>query len=274
MQKSLFFTIIILIFQSCGGGVPQAEYDKVVKENQTLKAEIEELKFGADKLLAQAKNLFSSKDFQAAKGKLNTLIKKHPASNEATEAENLIEEADKEIEKEKQLGEKKAKEKEAADKRRLAKATGKMRKNVDEMKGITWYYDKNTTKYNNVNNFHLYMGKEENTKPWLRFRIQYKGDDWLFIENYNIKTDNDTYTFTPTKRVERDNGSGGIWEWCDESLNSRTYAMIQDVINSKSVKIRHNGQKYYKDRRVSSREKTALKNVIDAYEALGGNMNF
>jgi TFIIF-interacting CTD phosphatase-like protein len=118
------------------------------------------------------------------------------------------------------------------------------------------------------------MGKEENSKPWLRFRIQYKGDDWLFIENYNIKTDNDTYTFTPTKRVERDNGSGDIWEWCDESLNSRTYTMIQDVIKSKSVKIRHNGRQYYKDRRVSSREKAALKNVLDAYEALGGNMNF
>lgn len=274
MQKTLFFTIIILILQSCGGGVPQAEYDKVIKENEALKAEIEDLKFGSDKLLAEAKNLFSSKDFQLAKSKLNTLIEKHPASNEAIEAKSLIEDSDKEIEKEKQLVEKKAKEEEDANKRRLAKATSKMRKNVDEMKGITWYYDNNTTKYNNVNSFHLYMGKEKNSKPWLRLRIQYKGDDWLFIKNYNVKTDNDTYTFSPTKGVERDNGSGGIWEWCDESLNSRTYAMIQDVINSKSVKIRYNGQQYYKDRQLSSREKTALKNVLDAFEALGGNLNF
>jgi len=31
---------------------------------------------------------------------------------------------------------------------------------------------------------------------------------------------------------------------------------------------------YYKDRTISSREKSALKNVLDASDALGGNLNF
>lgn len=276
--SALFF---ILILQSCGGGISQEEHDKTVLENESfkkeiedLKREIEDLKFGADKLLNEAKKLFTNKQYDQTKWKSNILIDKHPTSEEAVEAKKLIEKAEKEIEKEERLAEKKARAKEEANKKRLARATSKMRKNTDEMKEITWYRDRNTTRYNNVNSFHLYMGKKENGSPWLRLRIQYKGDDWLFIDNYNIKTDNDTYDVRPTERIERDNGVGGIWEWYDESLNSRTYSMIQDIITSKSVKIRHNGKQYYRDRRISSREKSALKNVLDAYEALGGNLNF
>lgn len=276
MRKINIISIIfiITILYSCDSGISKAEYDKVLKENTDLKAEIEELKFGPDKLLTEAKNFYDSKSYESSIGSLSKLIEKHPASNEAREAKELLAKSKKEISKIKALKEQEAKKVEEENKRRLAKATSKMRTNVDEMKGITWYYDKNTSKYNNVNSLHLYMGKEKDSKPWLRFRIQYKGDDWLFIENYTIKTDNETYTFTPFKNVERDNGSGGIWEWCDEKVTKRTYDIVQDIIDSKSVKIRHNGSKYYKDRTISSREKTALKNVLDAYEALGGNLNF
>jgi hypothetical protein len=34
--------------------------------------------------------------------------------------------------------------------------------------------------------------------------------------------------------------------------------------------IRHNGRTYYKDRTITSNEKSALKRVLLAYEALGG----
>ena len=119
------------------------------------------------------------------------------------------------------------------------------------------------------------MGKEKTGKPWLRFRIQYTADHWLFIESYVIKTDNDSYTIsTSYDEVEKDNGAMGIHEWYDVAMNNRLYNIVKDVIKSKNVKLRHNGKQYYNDRSISEKEKQGLQNILDAYEALGGATNF
>lgn len=102
-----------------------------------------------------------------------------------------------------------------------------------------------------------YIGKEENTKPFLRLNIQYVADDWLFIEKFIFNVDGKTYTISSTKYGEfkRDNGSGQIWEWLDRSVGASELKIIKAVANSKSTKVRFQGDKYYKDRTISSREK-------------------
>lgn len=269
-------TISILLTGLIGcGGVSQNEYDTLKAENEKLKKEIEDLKFGPDKLLSQAKVYLENKEFNKAKSELNTLLDKHPASQQATEAKQLITVADNGI-KEQKIADEKAKiEKAKAEKERLANATKKLRTKYDDIKGITWYYDKGTPQYTNYNSFHLYMGKEKTGKPWLRFRIQYTADDWLFIQSYVIKTDNDSYTIsTSYGEVETDHGSGDIWEWYDVPMNNRLYNIVKDIIKSKTVKLRHNGKQYYKDRTITEKEKQGLQNMLDAYEALGGSTNF
>lgn len=57
-------------------------------------------------------------------------------------------------------------------------------------------------------------------------------------------------------------------------MDNRLYNIVKDVINSKAVKLRYNGKQYYKDRTISTKEKQGLQNILDAYEALGGNTNF
>ena len=47
---------------------------------------------------------------------------------------------------------------------------------------------------------------------------------------------------------------------------------MKAVANGKSVKIRFIGKQYYKDKTISSKQKRALRNVIDAFEAMGGNI--
>jgi len=269
-------TISILLTGLIGcGGVSQNEYDTLKAENEKLKKEIEDLKFGPDKLLSQAKVYLENKEFNKAKSELKILLDKHPASQQATEAKQLINVADNGI-KEQKIADEKAKiEKEKAEKERLANATKKLRTKYDDIKGITWYYDKGTPQYTNYNTFHLYMGKEKTGNPWLRFRIQYTADDWLFIQSYVIKTDNDSYTIsTSYGEVETDHGSGDIWEWYDVPMNNRIYNIVKDVIKSKTVKLRHNGKQYYKDRTITEKEKQGLQNMLDAYEALGGSTNF
>lgn len=269
----LSIVLSLILFISCG--IPQEEFDKVLAENEKLKKEIEELKFGPDKLLTKANLLITDKDFESAKKEIQLLIEKHPTSNQALKAKELLPIIEKGILDKKENEERKQKEKEKVEKERLANATKKLKSNYDDIKGITWYYDKGTPKYNNYNSFHLYMGKNNNGSPWLRLKIQYASSDWLFIESYVVKTDNGSHTISTSRgEVERDNGSGGIWEWYDVSLTDELYYVVKDIINSKNVKIRHNGSQYYKDRVISEKEKQGLKNVLDAYSAMSGKYVF
>ncbi len=271
-----FLTISILLSGLIGcSGVSQNDYDLLKAENEKLNEEIEDLKFGPDKLLSEAEVYIDAKEFNNAKSKLQTLLEKHSGSQLVTKAEQLIVIADNGIEEQRIADEKSKIEKDRLEKERLTNATKKLRTKYDDIKGITWYYDKGTPKYNNYNSFHLYLGKEKTEKPWLRVKIQYTSDDWLFIKSYVIKTDSNSYTIsTSYGEVEKDNGSGDIWEWYDVPMDNRLFKIVKDVINSKTVKLRHNGKQYYKDRTISEKEKQGLQNILDAYEALGGTMIF
>lgn len=278
MLQILTIGFLISGLISCSG-VSQKDYDtlkaqmdSLIVENGKFKKEIEDLKFGAENLLSQAKVHLENKDYDNAKSKLESLIKRHPASQQVIEAKKLLMDVENGI-KEQKLAEEKAKlEKEKAERERLANVTKKLRTKYDDVNEITWYYDKSTPYYANNNSFHIYMGKEKNGSPWLRFRIQYAADDWLFIENYTIKTDSTSYTIdTSYGEVETDNGYGGIWEWYDVPMTNLLYGIVKDVIKSKSVKLRHSGKQYYKDRTITEKEKQGLQNVLDAYKALGGS---
>jgi len=120
-------------------------------------------------------------------------------------------------------------ERAAADRKKkehAAIAVSKMRKNVDEMEGITWYRDKSTPKYTNKKSIHLYFGNKSGSRPWLRMRLQYAANDWLFIRSFFVVADGQRFDKNHAE-FERDNGSGGIWEWYDESTNAQDIAMIR-----------------------------------------------
>ncbi|GGH20380.1 hypothetical protein FAZ19_09915 [Sphingobacterium alkalisoli] len=271
LLTSLFF---LTALYGCSG-VSQKEHDKLKEENKALQEQIDELKFGPSKLISQAKIYIDNKNFNKAKSEIETLMNKHPSSRESAEARQLVPIVNKGI-KDQELAKERLKlEKERNEKQRLANATKKLRTNYDDIKEVTWYYDRGTPQYTNYNSFHIYIGKTKNGAPWLRLRIQYTGDDWLFIEKYVIKTDTDSYTIETTYRdVDKDNGSGAIWEWYDAQMNDKLYRIVKEVIKSKSAKIRHNGKQYYEDRTITQKEKQSLQNILDAYEVLGGKTDF
>jgi len=143
-----------------------------------------------------------------------------------------------------------------------------MTKNTDKIEEIDWYRDKSSPAYNNRNGFFIYMGKHGTSDPWLRLRIQYYAEDWLFIESFILVADGQRFERTGAK-FERDHDSK-IWEWYDENLSASDLQMIRAVIDSKVAVIRFNGRQYRKDKTITSAQKTALQNVLDAYKVLGG----
>lgn len=150
-------------------------------------------------------------------------------------------------------------------------AIAAMRTKTDEIEGITWYHDRSTTPYDNNNSFHLYIGRRGEGQPWLRLRLQYVGDDWLFIEKYTIAADDRRFTIVAGYgNVERDNEGGEVWEWYDIPAGSTEIAIVESVIDAKKAIIRSEGKTYRKDRTITAIEKQALRRVLTAYEAMGG----
>jgi tetratricopeptide (TPR) repeat protein len=274
MNKITKLTLILLtiIFYSCG--IPQSDVDKLNAEIETLKKEIDECKNGADKLFGRANLYFEQEDFEKSKTVLNNLIQKYPSSTEAEKGKEFLVKIDSEIEKitEQRKKEEIARKKE--EEKRLASATKNMRKKYDDMSETTWYRDRTSPQYTNYNGFFGYFGKSNTGNPFLRLRIQYAADDWLFIERYVIKVDGITYEIAEEKygEIETDNGSGGIWEWLDRSVTKKEMEIMNAVANGKDVKIRFIGKQYRKDKTINSTQKRALRNVIDAFEAMGGKI--
>jgi hypothetical protein len=158
--------------------------------------------------------------------------------------------------------------KKVQEERRIATALNKMSKRTDKIEGVDWYKDKSSPVYDNSNGFFLYIGKRSDGAPWLRLRIQYHADRWLFIESFIVVADGQRFE-QPVATFERDNDSM-IWEWYDEKVSESDMQMIKSIISSKDATIRLNGHQYHKDVKIKPNQKTALQNVLDAYSALGG----
>lgn len=246
------------------------ELNQTKEENKSLKSELEEIKFGASNLIKEIETSYKAKLYDKAISEIDILIQKHPTSTEAEKAKEIKLAIEKIKEQESKVQQAELKKKMDEEKKRLEQATSKMRKKVDEVQGITWYYDKTTSSYNNVNSFHTYIGERASGSPWLRLRIQYAGDNWLFIDNYKFLIDGRNYEITPVE-VERDNNAD-VWEWYDTDADKSNIDIIKAIIESDKAVVRYEGKQYYKDRTITSAEKKALQNVLDAFKALGGNI--
>jgi hypothetical protein len=57
---------------------------------------------------------------------------------------------------------------------------------------------------------------------WLRLKMSYTGDDWIFFENAYLSYDGITreFPFNKYKDKESDNSGGDVWEWIDLSVSS------------------------------------------------------
>lgn len=129
LRTTSFFSLLtLIIISSCG--VPQADYDKLAKENQQLKNQIEECENGAEKLIAKVEKAYSEKNYTLAKEYIKALSDKHPESSKNDDFKLLLSKIEKE-----ELAEQKRKEAEEKERIRLANI------NNQGMWRISYYVD-------------------------------------------------------------------------------------------------------------------------------------
>lgn len=91
--------VFAALLTSCVSDTEHQEVDEkseLLAENEKLKAELDEMKFGAPNLLADGKKFFESKEFSMAREKFQTLLEKHPDLPQSIDAKKYLEKIDEE----------------------------------------------------------------------------------------------------------------------------------------------------------------------------------
>src|SRR6266446_3219456 len=143
-----------------------------------------------------------------------------------------------------------------------------LRVKKDDIEGITWYSPDVADGFETA--VYLYIGKKGTGEPWLRWKIRYYGDNWLFIRRYRIKIDQEeAKTLLPTEQIKHDNGSGSVWEIFDESATDHAH-LLNQILASKTTYLRMEGTDGVNDMDLGPQQLRQMRDVILVYRYLGG----
>ncbi|NBA74168.1 hypothetical protein GOQ04_01300 [Emticicia sp. ODNR4P] len=149
----------------------------------------------------------------------------------------------------------------------IAKVKKNYKVSYDDIEKTYWVYDRSNPVDVTKNGIFVYFGMTE-SNFWSRIKIQYFGDDWLFIKNYSFKIDNVVVDYQPTATIERDNKSGYVWEILDESPleNVQLDSIWRLLENCNNAKLRFRGDKYHNDKIITKNQLKSLKRMRALYE--------
>jgi len=261
MKNLILFMIIIFALNACSDTEKEALLEKRISE---LETQLDECENGADKLLAKIQIDFENEDFESVKSIYSDLKNRHPESPEFTEGKTIYDKVI-QIEEEKRVEAEKLAEIEKAEK---LKALNNLKKQPDDISGITWYYNPYFTHYTNTNLTSIYMG-DNGSSQWLRLMMSYKGDDWIFFEHAYLSYDGNTMEiiFNEYNDKETENSGGGVWEWIQVPVTSDIETFLREFAKSDDAKMRLSG-KYSKTRNLTYNERQGILDVLNGYDAL------
>lgn len=269
----LFFAI----FSSC---LSNSKYDTIVsqlsdlkEENQKLKARIESqekeliiFKTDPDKLLKDAESALNVNNESELLRIQKLFTDFHPQNKHKSTVDGYCAKLKLQQEQERLAIEK---EKKSEEDRRLS-TVKRMKKKYDDIDGITWYENPYFTHYNNANLTSIYIG-QNSYNVWLRLKMSYYGDSWIFFDDVYLSYDGNTLNipFDEYKEKKTENNSS-TWEWIDVGVDHYMLSFIRQMVNGKDVKMRLSG-KYTKTRNLSTKEIKAIKDILLAYDVLVAN---
>jgi len=243
--RVLIVVTVVAVALSCGGSDSRAQPGNAVQA------------------YAAACSSYAAGDMHSTLSHIRALLRDHKRSPQAESAKALqakIEQANRDA----------AQRNAKALAAKRDSALSQLRRKHDDMTGVTSYYDRSSPQYaNSRSNLMVFIGEKGGTGPVLAMEIYYVAEDWLFVESYIIKADAERFTVSPgLMDVQRDNGYGQIWEWYTTMPTPVEMRMLRTVAASSTATMRYVGRSYYKDRTISATEKSAIRNVLRAYDLM------
>lgn len=115
-----------------------------------------------------------------------------------------------------------------------------------------------------------YIGVNEGDNTvWILIAYLYTGDDWIFWDNAIFLIDGQKYTkYMEYYDIVHDNGGGTVWESINQGASASDIEMLQKIAMSNTTDVRLSGDNYSSDFTISSTEKQAIQQVLNAFNAL------
>ncbi len=143
----------------------------------------------------------------------------------------------------------------------------------DKVQKLTWYQSKSQPQYVDICCYlYPYIGRYDNGSTWLRVAVNYTDArtdaGWIFFNTiiFSVDGENTTKRFNRSD-ILRDNDTE-VWETADFEPNATEIALLRNIANSNETIIRFQGDEYYYDHIVTAKEKTAILDVLTAYDYL------
>ncbi len=274
--------ILLLLFTiSCG--VPQAEYEKLKKENEKLTKDLAECELTPAQIFDQANSYYDQADYSKSRERFQILIAKYANSNEGKQGRKLLKKVESKLLETARENRNKVENSEGdfaeenhvevENTQKNNEAIAKMKVKYDINDHVTWYSDPSASVTNTKSYIQTYIGKKKK-KPWMGLSINYfSKKKWLHIERIEITVDGETFEIeeeTPGE-FKADNTADGKREWLDRIIKKGDIQLTEKIAASKTAKLTFVGEDDVYTRTVSKVEKKAIQNVLDAFVALGGN---
>lgn len=152
----------------------------------------------------------------------------------------------------------------------LQEALSSLQIETDEVENITYYKPATYPNYANSRSFMLPYIAQQNSSASLVLRFYYTNRDWLFFDRITISIDGDTnYKKTyNTFEIHRDIGNLYIMEWVDDFASLSNIEILKQIVSSEKTVVRFEGMNYYDEIIIDNSDKSAINQVLTAYELL------
>jgi len=262
------------------GCVSKKRESDLLERIQVLENQLDICQNGAEPLHARMLLEYQSSNYSECKQIYRKMSEYHAHSSLFPEVESIYSEivAAEQAQKEQERLQAENREKEAfaqaqREKQKRERALNALNKKFDDISGITWYTNPYFVHYYQTRWTSIYFGCD-GKKKWLRLRMSYSGDDWIFFEHAYLSYDGNTMEipFNRYSDKETDNGilrSGrhGIWEWIDVGVSDQLEQFLRVLSQSDLAKRRLSG-KYTKTRELTDDEMRGIRDVLNGYDAL------
>ena len=129
------------------------------------------------------------------------------------------------------------------------------------------YFIKPTINIRNLDDEALFYIGINRTNVWLRMKIKYYGDDWLFVDSYKIAADSLRWQ-SPKLNFQRDHSGGNVWEWIDTAPTEEDIRNMEALSTAANPIIRFQGKQYYSDFKLSTKQQKDIRAVLALFRSL------
>jgi hypothetical protein len=113
---------------------------------------------------------------------------------------------------------------------------------------------------------YFYLGINR-TDVWLRMKIKYYGDDWLFVDSYKIAAGNLRWQ-SPKQQFQRNHSGGNVWEWIDVTPAEEDIRNMEALATAANPIIRFQGKQYYSDFKLSPKQQKDILAALELFRAM------